>query len=163
VEMNPRLEPGGVLEAGTLLIRIDPADYDIAVAQAQADLDVARLEAARIRSRIEVLRGRGRQLDVEIAYLQWDADRVGRRVERNSAGPSESRDALTKLESQKAARASLEAEIAEQEKAVESAMASAHVAERRLESAKLARERTTVIAPYDALVVTEFAEIGQLV
>lgn len=163
VELNDKLIPGGLIEDGAPLFRIDPADYEIAVAQAEADLDVAKNEAARIRAGIEVLRGRGKQLDVEIAYLQWNADRLGKLAERNSAGQSESRDATTKLESQLAARKSLDAEIAEQQKAADAAMSQSRVAERRLESARLMLKRTTVSAPFDAIVVSESVEKGQLV
>lgn len=163
IELNPRLEPGGLISAGEELFKIDPADYAIAVAQAQADLDVAEHETSRIRARIETLRGRGRQLDVEIDYLKWNADRLGRLAERDSVAQLEARDAVTRFESQKAARQSLNAEIVEQEKAVESAIAGARVVERRLETAKLALERTKVVAPFDAIVVTENVEQGQLI
>jgi len=163
IELNPRLEPGGLILAGEELFKIDPADYTIAVALAQADLDVAEHETARIRARIETLRGRGRQLDVEIDYLKWNADRLGRLAERDSVAQLEAREAISRLESQKAARQSLSAEIVEQEKAVESAIAGARVVERRLESARLALERTRVIAPFDAIVVAENVEEGQLI
>lgn len=163
VELNPRLIAGGLISEGEQLIKIDPADYDIAVAQAEADLDVAKHEAPRIRASIEALRGRGKQMDVEIAYLQWNADRLGQLAERNTAAQSEARDARTKLDSQIAARRSLDAEIAEREKAAEAAVAQARVAERRLESAELMRARTVVIAPFDAIVISENVEAGQLV
>ncbi len=163
VELNPRLIPGGLINAGEQLFKIDPADYEIAVAQAEADLDVARHEPARIRASIEALQGRGKQLDVEIANLQWNAERLGKLAERNTAAQSEARDATTKLESQRAARRTLDADIQEREKAVEAAVAQARVAERRLESAELRLSRTVVKAPFDAIVVSESVETGQLV
>lgn len=163
VELNRKLITGGLIAEGEQLIKIDPADYDIAVAQAEADLDVARHEAPRIRASIEALKGRGKQMDVEIAYLQWNADRLGQLAERNTAAQSEARDAKTKLDSQIAARRSLDAEIAEREKAAEAAVAQARVAERRLESAELMRTRTVVNAPFDAIVISENVENGQLV
>ncbi len=163
IELNKRLEPGGLIAEGERLLKIDPADYEIAVASARADLDVAKHEASRIRARIETLRHRRRQLDVEIEYLRWNAERLGQLAESNSAGEFESRDAVTQLESQKAARRMLDAEIAEQELAVESAAAGVSVAERRLETAQLALERTEISAPFDAIVVSESVEVGQFV
>ncbi|MCA9251544.1 MAG: HlyD family efflux transporter periplasmic adaptor subunit [Phycisphaerales bacterium] len=163
VELNQSLEPGGILKQGELLFRIDPTDYEIAVAQAEADLDVANHETAQIRARIDSLESRGEQIDVEIGYLKWNADRVGGLAEQNSAGESEARDASTKLASQRAARQTLNAEIAEQHRAVESAAANVRVLERRLEVAKLALARTEVIVPFDALVVSEGVEVGQRV
>ncbi len=163
IELNPRLIPGGLIGAGESLFRIDPADYDIAVAQAKADLDVARHEAPRIRASIDALRERAAQMDVEIAYLQWNADRLGKLAERNSAAQSEARDAKTKLDSQIAARRALDADIAERENAAEAAIAQARAAERKLESAELMRSRTNVVAPFDAIVISEDVEAGQLV
>lgn len=163
VELNDKLIPGGLISEGEPLFKIDPADYEIAVAQAEADLDVTKNEAARIRAGIEALRGRGKQMDVEIAYLQWNAERLGKLAERNTAAQSESRDATTRLESQRAARKSLDAEIAEQQKAADAADAKSRVAERRLESARLMLGRTLVKAPFDAIVVSENVEAGQLV
>jgi len=163
IELNERLEPGGLLSAGELLFRIDPTDYRIAVDQAEADLSVTQHGVAQLEARIETLRSRGRQLDVEIAYSRWNAERLGRLAEQNSAGESEAREAGTSLESQRAARRTLDAEIAEQERAVESAAAGVRVAERRLEAARLALRRTEVTVPFDSLVVSESIEIGQLV
>jgi len=163
VELNPKLEPGGVIAAGELLCRIDPTDYDIAVAQAQANLQVAEHEVSRLRARIDSLHGRGEQLDVEIAYLKWNADRLGHLAEQNSAAQSEARDTTMKLESQKAARRTLDAEINEQEQAVKGALANARVAQRRLEAAQLALERTELTVPFDAIVVWEGVEKGLLV
>lgn len=163
IELNERLEPGGLIAEGELLVRIDPTDYEIAVAQVAADLDVARHEVSRIHARIQVLEGRGKQLDVEIAYLQWNAERLGSLAEQNSAAQFEARDAVTQLDSRKAARMSLDAEILEQQNAIESGSATVRVAERRLETAKLALQRTSVTAPFDAIIVTENVEVGQLI
>jgi multidrug efflux pump subunit AcrA (membrane-fusion protein) len=44
IEIHPRLRDGEILAAGTELIRIDPIDYELALAQAQAEL--AKLEVA---------------------------------------------------------------------------------------------------------------------
>lgn len=38
VEIHPRLRDGEILAAGTELLRIDPIDYELALAQAQAEL-----------------------------------------------------------------------------------------------------------------------------
>ncbi|MCB9865732.1 MAG: HlyD family efflux transporter periplasmic adaptor subunit [Phycisphaerales bacterium] len=163
VELNPRVEAGGLIPAGDVLFKIDPADYAIAVAQAQADLKVEEQGVKQAEARIATLRSRGRQLDVEIAYLQWNAQRLGNLAEQRSAGESEARDARTELESQQAARETLNAEIDEQQRAAESARASVRVAERRLEAAQLALDRTQIKAPFDAMVLAESVEVGQRV
>ncbi|EOD80371.1 Membrane fusion protein of RND family multidrug efflux pump [Grimontia indica] len=45
---NPALEKGRVLPAGTELLRIDPTDYQLAVAQAQADVSVREARLAKL-------------------------------------------------------------------------------------------------------------------
>ena len=38
IEMHPRLRDGEILPAGTLLFRMDPVDYELALAQLRAEL-----------------------------------------------------------------------------------------------------------------------------
>jgi multidrug efflux pump subunit AcrA (membrane-fusion protein) len=61
VEMNPNLVPGGFLTAGDLIVRIDPRDYEVAVSQAEA-----MVEKARLGLEVEL----GRQV---VAKREWDA------------------------------------------------------------------------------------------
>ncbi|WP_028023540.1 efflux RND transporter periplasmic adaptor subunit [Enterovibrio calviensis] len=45
---NPALEKGSILPAGTELLRIDPTDYQLAVAQAQADVSAKKARLAKL-------------------------------------------------------------------------------------------------------------------
>lgn len=45
VEVHPELEPGAVLPAGTVAVRIDPTDYELVLRQAEAALETARNSA----------------------------------------------------------------------------------------------------------------------
>jgi len=163
IELHDHMEPGGIIGTGETLVKIDPIDYEINVAQWEAELEVARNEAERLQANVEASKGRGEQLDVEIAYLQWNSDRLSRLAEQAQAAQSEARDARTQLDSRKAERDTLNSEIAAQEKAVDTARARIRVAERQLESARLALERTEIKAPFDAIVMMENVETGQLV
>ena len=60
VEIHPHLEPGGIVRAGEVLLRVDPAEYELAVAGAQAAL--AEAQAA-----LEI--ERGRQV---VAQREWE-------------------------------------------------------------------------------------------
>ena len=60
VEVHPQLDPGGVIARGDTLVRIDPAEYALAVAAAEAELDGARAE-------LELERGRQR-----VARREWE-------------------------------------------------------------------------------------------
>ena len=60
IEVHPSLEPGGIIPAGEMLLKIDPEEYELALSQAQGAL--AEAEAA-----LEV--EKGRQL---VAKREWD-------------------------------------------------------------------------------------------
>lgn len=51
VEVNPQLEAGAFLKADSVLLRIDPTDYELAIAQRQADIEAteARLRDNEVR------------------------------------------------------------------------------------------------------------------
>ena len=67
VEVGPAVQPGGLVREGDLLLRLDPAEYELAVAAARADL-------AGVEADLEMERGRGR-----VAAQQWEqfADTLG--------------------------------------------------------------------------------------
>ena len=44
IEKHPALQKGAILEAGSLILRIDPADYELAIAQAEADIQATRAQ-----------------------------------------------------------------------------------------------------------------------
>ncbi|NIP75223.1 MAG: HlyD family secretion protein, partial [Xanthomonadales bacterium] len=45
---HPDLEPGHLIAAGTEVLRIDPADYELALAQSEADLAALRAESTQL-------------------------------------------------------------------------------------------------------------------
>lgn len=45
-EQSPQLVPGGRFKAGDVLVRVDPSDYELAVRQAEADVNQARSDLA---------------------------------------------------------------------------------------------------------------------
>src|SRR6056297_1577882 len=50
---HPDLEPGKIIPAGTRVLEIDPTRYDLAVAQAKADLAALRAERAQLDTEAE--------------------------------------------------------------------------------------------------------------
>lgn len=44
IEINPRLEAGAFLPAHSVLLRIDPADYELEVAQRRADIEAVNAQ-----------------------------------------------------------------------------------------------------------------------
>lgn len=124
ISTSDRLKPGGQVQAGDVLLQLDPRDYRLALQQEASRLEAARLE-------LELERGR-----VEVAQREWAL--LG-----SDAAPDSASLALRGPQL-RAAERNLEA------------------AEAGVERARLALERTTLRAPFNAVVVSESAEVGQI-
>ncbi|MCC6143511.1 MAG: efflux RND transporter periplasmic adaptor subunit [Candidatus Hydrogenedentes bacterium] len=125
IEVHPALQPGGLVSQGDVLVRIDPEEYDLAIARAEGAL--AEAEAA-----LEV--ERGRQL---VAEREWDL--FGKDLPDAAKGQA----------------------LALREPQLRQAEARIASAKSLVEQAKLDLARTTIRAPFDALVLEESVDIGQ--
>jgi len=163
ITLHPRMIPGGLIGAGEVLFEIDTADYEIAVTERAAEVEVAREQIEGLRAGVAATQERVHEVEAELEYLRWNMDRLGSLSENNQAGEAEARDAQSKYAGQRAALAALRAQVMEQEHEVKRAVAQAAVAESRLAAARLALQRTRVQAPFDAIVLNEAVELGQLV
>jgi len=54
VEVHPRLRNGAILPAGTALLRIDPVDYELSIAQARAQLAELEVQEANARASLKI-------------------------------------------------------------------------------------------------------------
>ncbi len=127
IDQHAELMPGGRLEAGATILRIERRDYDTQVSQAKAAVERAALE-------LELERGRK-----SIADREWKL-----------LGEGDKADARSR------ARALREPQLQNAEAQLEAAKA-------QLEQARANVRRTTLEAPFNALVVSESVDLGQLV
>ncbi len=128
---HPNLVPGGMVNKGETLLRVDARNYEVAVKQQQAALEKAKVEYELELSRTEV------------AAEEWGMMRAG--VRDNEGVPVRS-NALALREPQlRAAKAAVQA------------------ASNALFRAHLDVERTQIVSPFDAVVLAEFVDRGQLV
>ena len=125
VAQSPEMIPGGRVAEGDLLARIDPRDYELAVAQERSRVEQAMLNLAVEKQRVAV------------AQQEWRLLGEGR-------DPADAPLALRAPQ------------LANAEVALQAARAG-------LSRAQLSLERTTLRAPFPAVVVVEAAEIGQVV
>jgi RND family efflux transporter MFP subunit len=102
IEVSKAVQPGGVVRAGDVLLRLDPAEYRLAVAAAEADL--ARAEAD-----LELEKGRGM-----VARQEWE--RFG-----DSLGPATDEMRSETLANREPQRRQAEAEVLRAGNAVERA------------------------------------------
>ncbi|MCB1232416.1 MAG: HlyD family efflux transporter periplasmic adaptor subunit, partial [Verrucomicrobiae bacterium] len=126
IQQHESLVPGGRLETGEELVKIDPADYELSLGEREADLEEANFE-------FEV--ERGRQI---IAKREWEQLRQD--LPEADTNPSLAlREPHQKLAEAKVAKA-----------------------KNAIDLAKLDLERTSVVAPFNSMVVEENVEVGQL-
>ncbi|MCI2399581.1 HlyD family efflux transporter periplasmic adaptor subunit [Aliiroseovarius subalbicans] len=89
VELADGFEEGGTVEAGQLLLRIDPTDFEAALTIARTDLSEAEADLLDARAALELakddLANAGRQADLRAAALTRQQDLVTRRVGTEAA------------------------------------------------------------------------------
>ncbi|MBM3883371.1 MAG: efflux RND transporter periplasmic adaptor subunit [Verrucomicrobia bacterium] len=124
---HPALAPGGYIREGEELVRIDAADYEQALTQAETSLEEAQFE-------LEV--ERGRQV---VAAREW------RLLEKDLAASEANRSLVLREPHLRRTEARMR-------------QATNEIARARLELA-----RTSVTAPFNAMVLEESIEVGQLV
>lgn len=160
---HPDLEPGRLIAAGTEVLRIDPADYELALAQSQADLAALAAESAQLTAEAA---NTGRILDLERARLvlaEADLTRTRMlaaqgtvpqsRADEVERGTLLARRTVTELENTLALIPSRKARIAAEVTRSEAAIARA--------TRSLAR--TTLTAPFNLRVTEVNAEQFQTV
>ncbi|MFV1878138.1 efflux RND transporter periplasmic adaptor subunit [Nioella sp.] len=160
---HPNLEPGRLIPAGTEVLRIDPADYELALAQAEADLAAFAAESAQLAAEVA---NTTRILELErerLALAEADLVRVRTLTEQGTLPQSRADEAeratllarrtVAELENALALIPAREARIAAQIARSEAAIARA---ERSLEN-------TTLTTPFDLRVTEVSAERFQTV
>jgi RND family efflux transporter MFP subunit len=125
VRVGSKLQPGGKLRKGDLIVRIDSRDYELAEIQARAAVAQAQLH-------LEEERGRKAVAEKEWSLMasEVSASEQGRR-------------------------------LALREAQLEMAEVSLEAAQSRMAQARLAKSRTSLTAPFDALVLEKSVDVGQ--
>ena len=181
VAVAPQFEPGGRFAMGEELLRIDRADFDLAVAQAQATLDqvqTARAQAATALAQAQAaLDQRKATLAEAEANLQLEEGNQAiarREFEMLGGAGGQANEDLVLRTPQLAiaraviasARAGIEAAAAGVDAAragVDAADANVEVAKVKLSQAELDRTRTSLEAPFNAWIRERQVEVGAVI
>ena len=151
--ISEKLMPGGRFAAGEELVRIEQRDFELAVAQRESELGVAR---SRITEAGRALTVAQRDLALEMGS-QSVAQREYEMLEEELEGQDTSlvlrrpqlAAALAQVEAAQAGEGSAQAEYA--------------AAQARLEKARLDLERTVIRSPFAAVVREKLVEVGDAV
>jgi len=161
IEASPNLRDGGIISKGDLLLRIDPFDYEIALAEARAQIaeTKARITESEAQIRAEqaaLVRAREQleiaQRDVERAERLTGTGAVSQQtLDQRRLTLSQRQDAVEQREISLSVQ---QARASQQRASLERLEASRRAADRNLSDTRL-------IAPFDAYVSEPSAEVGK--
>jgi len=163
VSVHPRLKSGELIEAKSLLIQIDPTEYELAVARLEASVEETR---ANLKELAEDEENTGRLIAVEQRSLKLAQKSLERKLEvlkRNAISQDEAdreeRDYLQQKQNVQQLKNAL-ALIPSKRKALNAAL---DVHRSNLKQARIDLAKTVIKAPYDCRLGDVDIETGQFV
>ncbi|WP_300063945.1 hypothetical protein [uncultured Roseobacter sp.] len=146
---------GTVYPAGTQVVRIEPRDYEIAVARAEANLQSAQAQLDELNAQ-EVNTREQLALEQEIeVFLQTDFDRVASLVERGAVSQSSQEQANRELLNQQRKVLDLRNQLALFPVQRVTSEATVRTREVELEEAQRNLEQTVILTPFRGRVAEE--------
>jgi len=164
VSVSPKLVPGGIFEKSEEMFHVDPEDYDIAVQQSLLALERSKHQVSRSKNDI-VLRkselAKAREtLRVEkarCAVAKSEFDMLGEEIDEKDMELVLRKPQLASAE---AAVEAAEAAVKSAEITLESARKEVELSKSALKDARLDRQRTSVVAPFNGRIIERSIELG---
>ncbi|PXX96392.1 efflux RND transporter periplasmic adaptor subunit [Halomonas sp. LBP4] len=163
VERHPGLDSGTLLREGTLLVALDPSRYELAIAEAEAELATLAAEQTLLETEEENTR---RLLTLErerLGLTEQELARLERLAARNAVSRSQLDEQRRATLAQRQAVASLENQLALVPARGQSHRAQVERASTRLAQARRDLEDTRFVAPYDLRLGEVEVEMHQFV
>ena len=156
------VEDNDRVQAGQLLVRLDPAEYEARVAKARADLDAATNREHAAHASAASAEADGRAAETDLWRAKQDVERMQSLFDRGVASRQQLDEAIAKRDSS-LARVAAATDRADSERAMLGNSAQVKQAEAALQSAELDLSHTRVVAPFDGVVGRKNVELGALV
>ncbi|TVR99550.1 MAG: efflux RND transporter periplasmic adaptor subunit [Rhodospirillales bacterium] len=163
VERAPNLEPGRLIPAGTVILRIDPSDYELAVARNEATIDSVDAELNELRVQEENLQ---HSLTIErraVALAAEDLERKRTLLRQGTVSQASVDEAERRVLSDRRQVRELENQLAlipARRRVLEASLA---LNRTQLEDARLSLQRTTIRMPFDGRINEVAVERDQFV
>lgn len=162
VDIHPALRDGGSIDAGEMLLSIDPFAHEGALADAEGALGDARLSLAEAEEQARI-----NAVNVEVAAEQLelgqrDLDRARTLFERGSLTGQELESRELLVSQRRQALNQAESALLLQEAAIARQTAAISRAEWSVEQAQRALDATVITAPFDAVVTETAASLGRV-
>lgn len=158
---HPNLEPGRILTAGTEILRIDPTDYELAVARIEANLDSVDAQIAELETREANIAALVRIERRALELANEDLERRRTLLARGNASQASVDQAETAVLAQRQKVQDLEnqqALLPAQRRVLEADHA---LRRAELREARLDLERTSIRLPFDARVTSVEVEVQE--
>ena len=163
VEVHPELKAGSILKQGELVLKIDPTEYELRIAQLEAEIADIKAQQVRLDAEEENLRASLKIEEDSMALAERDLKRLrslaaGANVSESEVDAKE-REVLSQRQSVQNINNSLNVMPAQKD----SLSATLKAKEANLSLSKLDLSYTTIIAPFDCRVGALALEVGQFV
>ncbi len=151
IQIDPGLVNGGYFEPDQVLLTIDPSDYQLAVQQAEAQLEAAKASVRTAEASIENARTRFtlEQAEAEVRRAEWQANHPDTKPDPLVVREPQIREAKAAIRSAEASKLSAEAQVSR--------------AQAALAEAKLNLQRTRISVPFAGRVLNESVDLGQFI
>jgi RND family efflux transporter MFP subunit len=163
VEKQPALQKGAILEAHSLILRIDPADYELAIAQAEADIQATRAQLDELAAKSSNTEASLKIEQAALALNQKELARKRQLVDKGGISRSDlevqERSLLTQQQSVQAQINTLN--LFPSQKALLEAQLARHMA--TLASARRSLANTEIRLPFTSRIAEVNVEQGQYV
>ena len=163
VEINPNVKPGASIKKGETLIKLNPFPFEIAVTEAEANLKEAEASIIEIQARIATEETGLERTREQMELAQNDLDRARTLLARNATTQRTVEERELALSQRRAAFQTSEANIAIQKAQLEARKATELRLQALLRQAKDNLKKTTLTAPFNAVVQTTNVELGQTI
>lgn len=168
IQVHPRLKKGAFLKKGTLLVEIDPADYELAVRQAEANLASARAQLTQMKGTEKNTKASLKIEQKSLVFAEKELKRL-KALARQGAGSAKAvdqqeRTVLSSRQSVQNLKSSVD-KLPTERKVLEAQIA---VSNANLETAKRNLERSKLILPFDARIAeanvqaSQYAKAGEI-
>jgi membrane fusion protein, multidrug efflux system len=161
VEIHPQLKKGAIIAKGSVLLKIDPTDYRLGIAQAEADIRAINAQIAELSGSEKNTRASLKIEERALDLIKGDFERKRKLHKQGTVSQAavdqEERNFLKGRQSVQSLRNTLNLIPAERD--VLNAQRAQHHA--RLEAARLDLARTEIVAPFDARIAEVNVETTQ--
>ena len=163
VEINPNVKSGATIKKDEALIKLNPFPFEIAVTEAEANLKEAEASIIEIQARIGTEQnGRARTRE-QLELAQTDLDRAKTLLARNAVTQRTVEERELAVSQRRAAFQTSQSNIAIQEAQLEARKATVLRLQALVRQAKDNLRKTTLKAPFDAVIQATNVEIGQTI